>query len=109
MEQANIIGTTMRSFRRHWPMLALAIFYFYLAFHALSGNQGLMRWVDYEADIERNALTLSSLKSERDILEAQAKRLSAKGLDLDAIDVKAREMLFVSHPNEFTIWLDPKP
>lgn len=99
----------MRSFRRQWPMLALAIFYFYLAFHALSGNQGLMRWVDYEADIDRNALALSSLKVERDILEARAKRLSANGLDLDAIDVKARETLFVSHPNEFTIWLDPTP
>jgi len=97
-------------FLRHkWPVLALALFYFYLAFHALSGNQGLMRWVDYEMEIVSNTSQLEALIKERAKLEAQAKRLSSKSLDLDTLDLKARESLFISYPNEFTIWLDQTP
>ncbi|WP_371397756.1 septum formation initiator family protein [Fretibacter rubidus] len=95
--------------RRKWPMMALFIFYFYLAFHALSGNQGLMRWVDYEADITRNTAVLERLEAERDALQARADSLAAQNLDLDALDQQSRETLFVSHPNDYTIWLDPTP
>ena len=97
-------------FLRHkWPVLALALFYFYLAFHALSGNQGLMRWVDYELDIVRNSAQLEALSEERMRLEAQAARLNPEQIDLDMLDLKARETLFVSYMNEYTIWLDQAP
>jgi len=32
--------------------------------------------------------------------------MDATGVDLDWLDVKAREKLFYSHPKEITIWLD---
>lgn len=94
-------------FRARWPLLGLCVFYFYLAFHALSGNQGVMRWVDYEADIVRSTAVLDELKTRRAAMEDTAKRLRGEGLDLDTLDIKARESLFVSRPNEMTIWLDP--
>jgi cell division protein FtsB len=95
--------------RTKWPVLALCAFYFYLAFHALSGNQGVMRWVDYEADIKTSRAELSALKETRAALEARADSLRSNPLILDSLDIKARETLFNSHPNELTIWLDPTP
>ncbi len=95
--------------RTKWPVLALCLFYFYLAFHALSGNQGLMRWVDYESDIKTSTAELDALRTQRNALEARADNLRSNPLVLDSLDIKSRETLFNSHPNEFTIWLDPSP
>ena len=99
----------MWNLRTKWPVLALCVFYFYLAFHALSGNQGVMRWVDYEADIKTSRAELSALQSTRAALKAQAENLRSNPLILDSLDIKSRETLFNSHPNELTIWLDPTP
>jgi cell division protein FtsB len=108
-----VIGAVMRGigpFLRHkWPILALFVFYFYLAFHALSGNQGLMRWVDYQADITRNSAALEQLQAEREALQIRADSLAADNLNIDILDAQSRESLFVSHPNEYTIWLDQTP
>lgn len=101
--------TYVWSLRTKWPVLALCLFYFYLAFHALSGNQGVMRWVDYEADIKTSRTELAALQIKRQILEARADDLRSNPLILDSLDIKSRETLFNSHPNELTIWLDPKP
>ena len=98
-----------RRLRQSGPVFALCSFYIYLAFHTLSGNQGLVSWVDYEADIVASQAELILLKAEREKLEARANRLKASQLDLDALDIKAREKVFLSHPSEFTIWLDPTP
>ena len=95
--------------RREWPILAICAFYIYLAFHALSGSQGLMRWVDYEKDIVRQQDQLVAMKEKRAQLEAQANALRTDQLDLDALEIKAREYLFVARPEELTIWLDQTP
>ena len=63
--------------RTKWPVLALCVFYFYLAFHALSGNQGVMRWVDYEADIKNSMSELEALQDKRAALEDRANSLRA--------------------------------
>ncbi|WP_026941448.1 FtsB family cell division protein [Hellea balneolensis] len=99
----------LKKIRNKWPFFALITLYIYLAFHAFSGSQGLMRWVDYENDIERNKIKLEAVTARREALEAHADSLKASQLDLDMLDRKSREMLFVSRPNEKTIWLDPTP
>ena len=93
--------------RHQWPLVAICAFYIYLAFHALSGSQGLMRWVDYEQDIVRHQASLEDIRAERAKLEAHADSLKTEHLDLDMLDIKARQYLFVSRPEELTIWLDP--
>jgi len=95
--------------RNKWPVAALVAFYVYLAFHALSGSQGVMRWVDYEANISKHQTKLDALQAERARLEKTAQSLRADHLDLDLLDEKAREFVFVSRPNEVTIWLDETP
>ena len=99
----------LRNIRNKWPIFALVTLYIYLAFHAFSGSQGLMRWVDYDRDIQRNKTRLEAVTAKRIALEDHAKGLKAEGLDLDKLDIKAREMLFVSQAKEKTIWLDQTP
>ena len=99
----------LRYIRQKWPIFALITLYIYLAFHAFSGSQGLMRWVDYEVDIRRNEIKLAAVTEKRKSLEARANALKADGLDLDKLDIKAREMLFASQTKEKTIWLDQTP
>ena len=99
----------LKYIRSKWPLFALITLYVYLAFHAFSGSQGLMRWVDYENDIERNQARLEAVTAKRKALETHANNLKASQLDLDTLDVKSREILFVSYPKEKTIWLDQTP
>ena len=99
----------LKYIRSKWPLFALITLYVYLAFHAFSGSQGLMRWVDYENDIERNQAKLEAVTERRKALETHANSLKASELDLDMLDIKSREMLFVSRPKEKTIWLDQTP
>lgn len=99
----------LQKFRRNWPFMALLIFYLYLAFHALSGNQGLVSWVDYENDITHYQAALEAVKAERRDLESQTDALRASQLDIDALDIKARQQVFLTKPDEVTIWLDPTP
>jgi len=99
----------LKYIRNKWPLFALITLYIYLAFHAFSGSQGLMRWVDYENDIERNKAKLEAVTAKRKALEAHADSLKASQLDLDTLDIKSREILFTSHPKEKTIWLDQTP
>ena len=99
----------LQHIRRAWPLAALGVFYLYLAFHALSGSQGLVSWVDYESDIVRNQIALESARAERERLEARSDALRSSQLDLDALDLKAREQAYLTHPQELTIWLDYTP
>lgn len=99
----------LHQIRKGWPIAALCVFYLYLAFHALSGNQGLVRWVDYEQEIARNKAKLEAAILERETLEARANALKASQLDLDSLDIKARELAFLSHPQELVIWLNQNP
>lgn len=95
----------IRALRRNWPIMALLVFYIYLTFHALSGSQGLMSWVDYEQDIARLENELEQFKAKRAEMEADVDLLHASHLDLDTLDLKARELVFMSRPDEYTIWL----
>jgi len=91
------------------PALALVALYAYLAFHAFSGSQGLVRWMDYAERRDSLQVKLSVLEKQHETLDAQVKALKAKGLDLDVLDIQARKKLYVSDTKELTIWLDPSP
>ncbi len=96
----------LRKIREKWPIFALLVLYVYLAFHALSGSQGVMRWVDYERDSTRLKVRLEAVTQTRSTLESHAEDLKNSSLNLDSLDTASRKILFTSHPNEKTIWLD---
>ena len=97
---------TLRKIREKWPIFALLALYIYLAFHALSGSQGVMRWVDYERDSKRLSTRLEAVIQTRKTLESHTDSLKSSNLNLDSLDMASREIIFTSHPNEKTIWLD---
>ena len=97
----------IKRIRRSWPVLAIFAFYIYLAFHALSGSQGLMSYTDYKSDIERLNADLVDIRKQRENLERRIAELRPEHLNRDALDILARKYTFTSDPNEFTIWLDP--
>ncbi|MEP1229165.1 MAG: septum formation initiator family protein, partial [Litorimonas sp.] len=82
------------------PILALFALYAYLAFHAFSGSKGVIRWMDYAERRDTLQTKLIALEGQHRNLEAQVKALKSDGLDLDVLDVEAREILYVSDPNE---------
>ena len=94
--------------RVKFPILALLGLYAYLAFHAFSGSQGLLRWMSYSDQTKSLSAKFEALEAQRDALQAKVDALSPNGLDLDILDQAARETLYVSGTNEITIWLDPK-
>ena len=96
----------LRKIREKWPIFALLALYIYLAFHALSGSQGVMRWVDYERDSKRLSTRLEAVIQTRKTLESHTDSLKSSNLNLDSLDIASREIIFTSHPNEKTIWLD---
>lgn len=93
--------------RRRAPALGLIVLYTYLAFHAFSGSQGVLSWINYSGEADDLRAKLEAVESRHDALKAQVEALSNESLDLDALDIAARRDLFVSDVKEVTIWLDP--
>ncbi|WP_409433702.1 septum formation initiator family protein [Litorimonas sp. RW-G-Af-16] len=95
--------------RQKFPVIALLALYAYLAFHAFSGSQGIMRWMTYSDQSRVLNVKLDALEAHRAALQSDVDALSPNHLNLDLLDEKARETLHVSDPKEMTIWLDQSP
>lgn len=91
-----------------WPVMAIMILYAYLAFHAFSGSQGLMNWMNNEDEAVTLRSRLENIEAKRVGLETRVNALDASHLDVDALNALSREKLYYSHPKDITIWLDPK-
>ena len=98
--------TRLESIKNKWPLISLLVLYMYLIFHAVSGSEGIIGYLDHEKKIDLNEKTLLELSEDRKKLEKHALSLNSSELDLDKLDIKSRQLLFVSDPNEKTIWLD---
>ena len=99
----------LKKIRFSWSLTVLGVFYLYLGFHALSGNQGILKWADYAEQIESLETEIAALAVRRAALEKHADQLRSSHLDLDRLDEEARRSLNVSYPNEIVIWLDDTP
>ncbi|MEM7730703.1 MAG: septum formation initiator family protein [Pseudomonadota bacterium] len=98
---------TVSDLKRRAPGLALLMIYLYLGYHAFSGSQGLVRWLEQTDRAAHLQARLETLEARRADIQAEVDLLSAGSLDLDTLDVEARRTLFVARPGEITIWLDP--
>ena len=89
-----------------WPVMAIVILYCYLAFHAFSGSQGIVNWMNNDNLSSNLTIKLERLEEKRGVLEAKVDALNSERLDLDALDIISRDLLHYSDPKELTIWLD---
>ncbi|MBY0568101.1 MAG: septum formation initiator family protein [Hyphomonadaceae bacterium] len=78
----------------------------YLGAHAVTGRQGLVAYVDLQAQQRTLESRLDAVEAERAELEARAARLRAETLDLDYLDERARVTLAAGDSEEIVFALD---
>ncbi len=78
----------------------------YLGAHAVTGRQGLVAYVDAQAQERTLEQRLASLEGEKTELEARAARLRPETLDLDYLDERARVLLAAGDSDEIVFALD---
>ena len=79
----------------------------YLGAHAVTGRQGLVAYVDLQAQERMLESRVSALETEQATLEARAARLRPGSVDLDYLDERARLTLAAGDSEEIVFALDP--
>ncbi|MBL8543937.1 MAG: septum formation initiator family protein [Hyphomonadaceae bacterium] len=78
----------------------------YLGAHAVTGRQGLVAYVDLQAQERALEQRVAALEGEQANLEARAARLRPASLDADYLDERARITLAAGNPDEIVFRLD---
>lgn len=78
----------------------------YLGAHAVTGHQGLIAYVDLQAEERALEQRVANLESEQAVMEARAARLRPESVDLDYLDERARITLAAGDPDEIIFALD---
>jgi cell division protein FtsB len=86
--------------------LGLGAAILYLGAHAVTGRQGLVAYVDLQAQERALESRLATVERERAQLEARAARLRPETLDLDYLDERARITLAAGDSQELVFTLD---
>lgn len=86
--------------------LGLGAAILYLGAHAVTGRQGLVAYVDLQAQERALEQRVASLEEERAQLEARAARLRPETLDLDYLDERARITLAAGDSEELVFALE---
>lgn len=79
----------------------------YLSAQALTGSQGLVAYMDLQAQERALIDDRAALEVEKAELEARAARMRAESLDLDYLDERARTLLAAGDQREVVFNLDP--
>ncbi len=87
--------------------LGLGAAILYLGAHAVTGPQGLLAYVELQAQERAFERRVAALAEERADLEARAARLRPETLDLDYLDERARITLAAGDSSELIFALDP--
>jgi cell division protein FtsB len=85
------------------PTALLAILIFYFAFHALTGDRGLLLSHQREATLAEKQAELKALHAERMDLEARARFLRDDSLSADLLEERAHVLLGFTDPRDYVI------
>ena len=95
---------------RNWKQIAIPTAYFFLlgviavfVHSGFQGSHGLAAYREAGEEERRLNAELARLRAERDVLENRVKRLSARGLDLELLDERARAVLGLIREDELII------
>lgn len=80
--------------------LAGVLVLFYLAFHAISGERGVVAMFKETRKLELIKAELEKTVAEREALDTKVRALSSDSLDLDLLDEQARRVLGLAGKNE---------
>ncbi|WP_269713381.1 FtsB family cell division protein [Caulobacter sp. NIBR2454] len=97
-------------FARLQPYLTtaiLAFLIFYFAFHALTGDRGLLSSSQRNATLAVRQKELKRIRAERMDLEARARLLRDGSLSADLLEERARVLLGFGDPRDYVIRKKP--
>lgn len=89
------------------PFLLILIM-FYLVFHAVSGERGVLALFRETRRLEILNAELTEVKSRHEALERKVHLLSDNSLDLDLLDEQVRRVLGMANKNEIVYFTDGK-
>ena len=89
--------------RPYLPTAALAFLIAYFAFHAFTGESGLLMSGTRDAALARKTAELERLRADRQDLEIRARLLRDSSLSADLLEERARSLLGYGDPRDYVI------
>lgn len=93
----------MLQLRSYLSTAALGLLIVYFAYHALTGEQGLLSSEQRDQTLAVKSAELERLTAERRDLEVRAKLLRDNSLSADLLEERARSLLGYSDPRDYVI------
>ena len=93
--------------RPYLPTAALAFLIVYFAFHAFTGDQGLLTSGQRNETLNAKSRELAALKAERQDLEVRAHLLRGQSLSRDLLEERARSLLGFADPRDYVVRMKP--
>ena len=88
------------------PLLGIAAL-FYLGFHAVQGDRGLLSWMRVNKQIALTKVRLAENSAKVAVLERNVALMRPDNLDRDMLDEQVRTLLLLTHPQELIIETQP--
>ena len=89
------------------PTAALFLLIVYFAFHAMTGDRGLLGWSKRNETLAQEKAQLATLRAQRLDLEARAQLLRDGSLSADLLEERARSLLGFADPRDYVIRTKP--
>lgn len=98
------LSLTMPTFTTRGLRAMLLLFViFYLCFHAVSGDRGIIAWFKAKHQLEALEIELAEAKKQREVLSKRVDLLSGSEIDHDMLDEQARRVLGFARHNEVVV------
>lgn len=89
------------------PTTGLVLLIVYFAFHAMTGDRGLLLWSARSETLAVKSAQLNKLKAQRMDMEARAQLLRDGSLSRDLLEERARSLLGFADPRDYVIRTNP--
>jgi len=97
----------LASLRPYLSTAALALLIFYFAFHAFTGEGGLLQSDKRDAALTAKTQELARVTAQRHDLEVRAQLLRDESLSADLLEERARSLLGFADPRDYVIRMKP--
>jgi cell division protein FtsB len=101
------IAPVLARLRPFLPTVALGFLIIYFAFHALTGDRGILSSDQRDAALAAKTAELTKMRGEREDLEARARLLRDNSLSADLLEERARSLLGFADPRDYVIRVKP--
>jgi len=93
--------------RPYLPTAALAFLIIYFAFHAFTGDRGLLTSNQRDEALVAKTRELAQVQRQRQDLETRARLLRDTSLSADLLEERARSLLGFADPRDYVIRMKP--